>query len=151
MLYEVITETAGATIRLEYFVNPMMSVQYYGSPYFSVGNYEKYKAVVDPGATKYANRFSDVNPEPFEGDYIADIGDDRIRFANPGFGFSQFRSNLVYRWEYTKGSHLYFIWAGEATHFNAGDGNSLKSTINTLSASTFNSTFLIKRSYWLSI
>ena len=144
-------ETVGATIRLEYFVNPMMSVQYYGSPYFSVGNYEKYKVVVDPDAEKYSNRFSSLNPEPFEGDYVADIGDGSIRFANPAFGFSQFRSNLVYRWEYAKGSHLYFIWAGEATHFNAGDGNSLKSTINTLSASTFNSTFLIKWSYWFSI
>ena len=32
-------------------------------------------------------------------------------FGNPDFSFSQFRSNLVFRWEYNLGSTLYLVWA----------------------------------------
>ncbi len=144
-------ETVGATIRFEYFVNPMMSVQYYGSPYFSVGNFEKYKIVVEPNAGTYSNRFIEVSPIPFQDEYKVDIGNNSIQFANPGFGFTQFRSNLVYRWEYAKGSQIYFIWSGESSLSVSGNENTLQSTFGNFTKSTFNSTFLIKWSYWLSI
>ena len=55
-------------------MNPMMSVQYYGSPYFSVGNFEKYKIVVEPNAGTYSNRFIEVSPIPFQDEYKVDIG-----------------------------------------------------------------------------
>jgi len=32
-------------------------------------------------------------------------------FYNPNFSTVQFRSNLVLRWEYRRGSELYFVWS----------------------------------------
>jgi len=151
LLSQLNQETIGATIRLEYFITPMMSVQYYGSPYISVGHFKDYKMVSNPEAVDYNNRFTPIIPIAEESDYTADINNETLRFNNPGFGFSQFRSNLVYRWEYAKGSHLYVIWSGESTHYNTGEKNSLTSSIKSLSKTTFSNTFLLKWSYWFSM
>lgn len=69
-----------------YGITPDMSLQWYALPYLFSGD----KTVTHPRA----DRFSDSYP-----------------YDNPDFYFLQFRSNLVYRWEYKPGSVLYLVWS----------------------------------------
>ena len=38
-------------------------------------------------------------------------------FGNPDFSFMQFRSNLVFRWEYKLGSTIYAVWSHDRTNW----------------------------------
>ena len=43
-------------------------------------------------------------------------------FSNDNFNFMQFRSNLVFRWEYKPGSALYLVWSqGRTESTSYGD------------------------------
>jgi hypothetical protein len=44
-------------------------------------------------------------------------GGSTYSFPNPDFGFREFRSNLVTRWEWKPGSSLYLVWSQGRTGF----------------------------------
>jgi len=51
-------KTLGATFRIDYNITPEISLQYYGSPFASVGKYSAFKEITKPHAANYADRFS---------------------------------------------------------------------------------------------
>lgn len=142
------------TFRVDYIVTPELSIQYYGSPFASVGKYSKLKQVTDPKAKSYKDRYNLINPELVEGNYEVSESNDGIidyTFENPDFDFSQFRSNLVFRWEYRPGSHLYLVWSHEKTYDDKPAGTSLDNAFsNMMDIVPFN-IFLIKFNYWFSL
>jgi hypothetical protein len=109
------------TIRMTYNITPDFTIQYYGMPFVSAGDYSRYKYIMDPSAQKYYNRFNKFLPEQITA--VSD-GDDLVysinlngnetedyNFDNPDFNSFQYRSNLVARWEYLPGSTVYLIWS----------------------------------------
>ena len=67
-----------------------------------------------------------------------------------GFNFQQFRSNVVFRWEYRAGSTLFLVWSQgrqglESAEGTQGFGRDLQDLFGRRAADTF----LIKLSYWL--
>jgi len=50
-------ETVGITFRVDYFITPELSIQYYGSPFISKGTYSDLKRVTDPENADFENRF----------------------------------------------------------------------------------------------
>src|SRR5690606_22245014 len=66
-----------------------------------------------------------------------------------GFRYRQFRSNLVFRWEYRPGSTLFVVWnqgrEGNAPHV---DGTGLRKEVRDLFGIHPANTFLVKVSYW---
>ncbi len=113
ILAKINQETAALTFRVDYHITPEVSLQYYGSPFASVGKYSNYKNVNNPKANNYNDRFTILNHTSLLGnDYQVDESNDGVvdyTFANPDFSFYQFRSNFVFRWEYRLGSQLYLV------------------------------------------
>lgn len=145
--------TLSITFRIDYNVTPELSVQYYGSPFASIGKFSNFKAVTDPRASDYHNRFTIINPILNGSDYEISGADGitNYSFGNPDFNFSQFRSNLVLRWEYQPGSQIYLVWANELTYEVRPGYNSLNNTIDMLRNVFPNNIFLIKINYWFTI
>jgi hypothetical protein len=109
--------TLKASLRLDYTINPNLSIQYYGQPFISRGRYRDFKYVTNPVAARLTDRFQaydsnqiDLNGANFQVDENQD-GTVEYSFANPDFSYVQFNSNLVLRWEYIPGSELFLVWS----------------------------------------
>jgi len=130
--------TMAITFRADYNITPEISIQYYGSPFVTVGKYSEFKRVTDPQANIYYHRFTTISPTDYS-------------FANPNFDFSQFRSNLVFRWEYRPGSLFNFVWSQDRTAFIQPGEQVLAKAMSGLNDIFPNNIFLIKFNYWFSI
>jgi hypothetical protein len=118
---EIDQTIARISFRLTYMFTPNLSLQYWGQPFGSCGNYKNYKLITDARAGVYAQRFSALptdwisqKDEYLEIDEQHD-GSIDYGFDKPDFNFGQFRSNLVVRWEYIPGSTLFVVWNQERT------------------------------------
>lgn len=154
VLGELEQRTTGITFRIDYNITPELSIQYYGSPFASVGRYSGFRRVVDPGASDYDSRFSVLNAVLNGADYEV-YGNEPssllYTFADPNFNFSQFRSNLVLRWEYLPGSELYLVWSQDRTGYAGSGLFSTADALDGLAKVLPDNIFLLKVSYWFSI
>ena len=95
--------TLSASLRINYTINPNLTVQYWGQPFVSRGRYTNFKAITDAQASNFDDRFLEYNNTQItlnDGTYAVDEGLDGsadFSFSNPDFAFVQFRSNLVVR------------------------------------------------------
>lgn len=149
-------ETYGMEMRFTYIITPDLSLQFWGQPFVSKGNYSQFKMIRAPKADAYENRFSTFSPGQISfnqqsGHYEIDENQDQridYEMSNPDFNFVEFRSNMVLRWEYVPGSTLFLVW-------NQGRSDLLPVNrnyrLNTLSDGLFNvfphNIFLVKYTY----
>ncbi len=151
---ELHNKSMSYTLRAQWFVRPELSVQYYGSPFASAGEYRRFERIVAPTARDYAARGAAM-PAPrrsgdmYYFDHDAD-GDDDVSVERPDFAFGEFRSNLVLRWEFQPGSNLYLVWS----QGRSDEGEDFDKPVNILRGLTrapATNVFLVKCSYWFSI
>ncbi|MBD0850030.1 DUF5916 domain-containing protein [Maribacter arenosus] len=146
--------TLSMSFRLNYTINPNLTIQYWGQPFISRGRYTDFKEVTDPLAKNFRDRitqFSDNQVSLTEDVYAVDAdldGATDFSFDNPDFSFVQFRSNLVVRWEYTPGSEIYLVWSQDLSQ----SGNPQEMLFQDLRETVFNkekpqNIFLIKATY----
>lgn len=146
-------ETLSATLRLNYNINPNLTIQYYGQPYIFKANYSDLNYVVDPVAKDLNDRVAWYANDQItleDGNYLIDENRDNITdytVTNPDFAFVQFRSNLVARWEYIPGSEIFLVWSQGIN--GMGEVNNSFSGIvdNQLLKQKPQNTFLIKATY----
>ncbi len=151
LLGEVDNRNLGITLRIDWAITPELTIQYYGSPFISLGDYTDLKEVTHPMDAKYENRFRNVPFERSGKDYFLDSNGDGIynlRIDNPSFNYQQFRSNLVLRWEYLPGSTLYFVWSQDRTGYDAGGPFSFGEGYKLMSDVFPGNVFMIKLNYW---
>jgi len=131
-------KTFSTSFRVEYNITPELSLQYWGQPFISSGNYSEYKkATSEPSADNYADRFHAFsarasftgpgellyNPETMayyvyeDSDMLADY-----YFAKPDFSYNQFLSNVVFKWEFLPGSAAYLVWS-QTREYVTGEGS----------------------------
>ena len=128
-------ETISVTFRLDYTITPDLTVQYYGSPFLSVGRFDEFKRISAPHAAFHRDRYSVFDQEQIayaNGVYEIDENRDGVAdygIGDPDFDARDFNSNLVVRWEYSPGSTLYFVWSQARSdntllglNLQAGDG-----------------------------
>ena len=129
-------KTLGVTWRLDYTFTPTATLQVYASPFITKGTYSDVREFDDPRATAYGDRY-----QPYG---------DPVVSANPGgFNFQQFRSNVVFRWEYRPGSTLFLVWSQGREHFAPLEGDrSFGGDVGDLFDRRADDTFLVKLSYW---
>jgi hypothetical protein len=148
----------GITFRLDYTLTPDLSIQYYGQPFIASGKYSNYKRITHPHASHFNDRF-----DTFTGDRIAynptdgtlgfdEDGDGNADYtiSKPNFNFREFRSNLVVRWEYRRGSTLFLVWSQGRSSFGNSGIFSYKNDMQDLFGVKAHNIFLIKFSYWFS-
>lgn len=154
ILGKIDQQTLGITFRVDYNITPELSIQYYGSPFATVGKFSEFKRVTDFQATNYNDRFSVLTPTLNGNNYEVSENNNGIvnySFQNPNFDFSQFRSNLVFRWEYRPGSQFYLVWSQDRTAFVQPGSQILEQGINGIKDIFPNNIFLAKFTYWFSI
>lgn len=154
ILGKISQKSFGAILRLDYNITPELSIQYYGSPFTSIGKYSNFKVVTDSKAPNYYQRTSPLNTTLNENTY--EVGNPLsnqidFSFGNPDFNFYEFKSNFVIRWEYRKGSQVYFVWAQERSDFLTSENQSVNTSLNKLGKLYPNNIFLVKFNYWLDI
>jgi hypothetical protein len=144
--------TASFTLRGELFITPEISLQYYGNPYFSAGKYDQFKRVSSANSYDLNERFEMLNTTYDEGEsaYSFDLGAESYSFSDPDFSFIQYRSNVVFRWEYSPGSTLYFVWSHDRS-----DWRSVYNPVSDITGDLFglqgNNVFMMKLNYWFSL
>lgn len=147
--------TTVLNIRIEFFLTPDLSVQYWGQPFLFAGDYDNFMSVVDPGNSNFYEQFHTFsdNEISYDGslDYyeIDENNDGNIDygFDNPDFSVYDFRSNLVLRWEYVPGSTVFIVWSQGKYGDDPYGEFDLNRQINNLLDAKSNNVFLVKFSY----
>ena len=145
--------TLMASVRLDYTINPNLSIQYYGQPFISRGRYKDFKYVTNPVAERLSDRFRlyDSNQINLNGnDFQVDENRDGVMdysFSNPDFSFVQFNSNLVLRWEYIPGSELFLVWSQGITSSVASSNGLFEGIETGILEERPQNIFLIKATY----
>ena len=122
-------------IRVDLAITTDITLQFYGMPYLTTGTYTNFRKAADRHAENYNDRFT-----PY------DYG------SNINFNYKQFRSNLVFRWEFNPGSTIYFVWAREATDYEEEYGVfRFGRDMDKLLSVGGNNTFILKINKWFSI
>jgi len=141
------------SMRLNYTINPNLTIQYYGQPFIANGVYSDFNYVTNAAAKRLDDRVAFYDAQQLKkenGSYFVDQdrdGSSDFSFSDPDFSFVQFRSNLVMRWEYIPGSELFLVWSQGATGFaNPMDGLGFSLRDQILNQKLEN-TFLIKATY----
>ncbi|MDH7445407.1 DUF5916 domain-containing protein [Aquimarina sp. 2201CG14-23] len=146
-------QTLSASIRLNYNLNPNLTIQYYGQPFISRGRYKDFNYVNNPISNDLNERITlyDDNQISFADDvYSVDENRDGTvdyTIGNPDFAFVQFRSNLVLRWEYIPGSEIFLVWSQGVTGLGDPGDHLFRSLDNQILDQQPDNTFLIKATY----
>jgi len=148
--------TFGITFRINYTINPELSIEYYGQPFISAGKYTDFKNITQPDAGKFRDRFHTFGPDEITfnqetNSYTINDGISDASVSNPDFNFRQFRSNLVIRWEYLPGSTLYLVWSQGRTSSDTNGLFSYGNDLKDLFRITPRNIFLVKFSYWFAL
>ena len=148
-------KTFSVSLRANYSLSPNMTIEYWGQPFISKGNYSEFKYISDPLARVYTDRFELYDNNQLIVDEDAEyysIDEDRdgivdYSFDNPDFNFLQFRSNMVFRWEYKPNSELFIVWTQSTTNFGDPDKGIFPSLNDDLFGADANNIFLVKLTY----
>jgi hypothetical protein len=124
--------TMSVTARLNVTATPTLSLQLWAQPFVSTGRYRDWRALADPRAERYADRFA-----PYAGD-------------PGGFDVKQLRANTVVRWEYRPGSALFVVWQhGRQGSTDVASAFDFRRDYGDLWHLHPQNTFLVKFSYWM--
>jgi len=143
--------TISSTLRLEYFVSPEISLQYYGNPYASTGKFSNFREVADASNKSPERRYNSLLPIANNKDELQNESNQQYTITKPFIKRQEFNSNLVGRWEFRPGSTLYLVWTN--TRFadsSQSDESVWRSFGNILKVNSQN-VFMIKFSYWFSL
>lgn len=156
---ELNQETVGLTFRLNYTVNPKLSLEYYGQPFVSAGRYSNFKRTTITDADKFGERYrlfaeNEISYDASNSQYTVNENNNSdfvYSFGNPNYNFRQFRSNMVIRWEYLPGSTLFLVWSQGRTSSGSDGTFSYGRDMKELFGIVPHNVFLIKFSYWFSL
>jgi hypothetical protein len=130
-------KTLSLTWRLGYTFTPNTTLQIYASPFISKGTYSDVREIGEPRSAIYDDRYQPYADPAVSGD-------------PGGFNVKEFRSNVVFRWEYRPGSTLFLVWSqGREGLADLEGTKSFGGDLGDLFRERANHTFLVKMSYWL--
>lgn len=114
---EIDNQTFSTSIRINYTINPNLSIQYYAEPFVSRGTYKNFNHITNAVASDLNDRFYLYDDDQISlNDGVYHIDENRngstdYSFEEPDFAYVQYRSNLVVRWEYIPGSEIFLVWS----------------------------------------
>lgn len=147
-------KSRSVSVRTQWTIRPELTLRYYGNPFGSTVRYSDVRRVAAPGAADYASQFgpwlarsSGAGRYAFDedGDGVAELG-----MAEPNFNAASFRSNLVLRWEFRRGSTLHLIWAQQRDGAASVDSLDAWSALSGLRGMPVNNQVMLKMTYWFS-
>ncbi len=142
------------TLRAELFMTPELSLQFYGSPYSSVGELPELYKVVNGSAWNPDDRYIRLEMvSQNEDTRLMKLvgGSELIEIDQPDFNFQEFRSNLVLRWEYKAGSTLFLVWSHQQSGYESVYIPNVFSSLGKISNLDSSDILMAKFSYWFNI
>ncbi len=140
-------------LRLNYYFTPDLSLELYAEPFAASGRYFGHGELVrarDNELREYGADGTTLS-ENEDGDYTINDGENTFTIPNRDYGYQSFRSNLVLRWEFLRGSTLYFVWQRNLEDYkDPGRTVRAKSLFATFGV-TGEDFVALKISYWLPI
>ncbi|MGH7530005.1 MAG: DUF5916 domain-containing protein [Gemmatimonadales bacterium] len=126
------------TVRFTYPFHANMSLQVYAQPFISKGTFSSVRELsATPRAREYDSRYQAFTDTAVTDNIV-------------GFNFKQFRSNVVFRWEYRPGSTLFVVWSQGRRDRTSFEGTqSFGGDMRDLFDVRPDNTFLVKMSYWI--
>jgi hypothetical protein len=148
-------EVFDLSMRVNVSFTPELSLQYYAQPYIFAGKYNDYKRITDPKADEFIDRYHQFTAEEISYNeswnaYMIDEdhdGESDYGFYKPDFHYLQFRSNMVFRWEYKTGSSFYLVWSQGRTDLQESGESALGQYMNDLWDVHPRNDFMLKISY----
>ena len=152
-------KTFDVSFRLDYSLTPDLTIQYYGAPFVSAGQYGSFRRITSPRADSYEGRFRRLQDDEIRYDegsntYFADEngnGVDDYEFGNPDFNVQDFNSNLVVRWQYSPGSSIYVVWSQSRFGFSPDGTFNVRDDLDSLFEVHPQNVFLIKVNRWINL
>ncbi|HJZ12809.1 MAG TPA: DUF5916 domain-containing protein, partial [Acidobacteriota bacterium] len=148
---ELHQDTFSASFRVNWTFTPRLSLQFYGQPLISAGDYSEFKELA-------AARTYDFNIFPQEfislsnGTYTIDPDGagpaNSFSFANPDFNFKSLRGNAVLRWEYRPGATVFFVWTQTRSDYENLGEFQFDRSISRLWKADSDNIFLVKFTYY---
>ena len=154
LMGEMAQKTYGITFRMQVNLTPDISVQFYGSPFTSIASYSEFKRDALTASKQYDQRiyqFASGEISKIDNRYQVSENGDTYSFASPDFSFNEFRSNLVFRWEYLPGSTLYFAWIHSLSNRNNLYVSGWRDNIDTMFDMPSTNTFMLKVNFWFGL
>jgi hypothetical protein len=106
--------TLYARFRINYAFTADLTLEVYAEPFAASGNYLSFGELPAPGSpdlTVYGSEGgSSVDRDPSTGRYTVTDARGGFSFPDPDFNILSFRSNVVLRWEWVRGSTMYLVW-----------------------------------------
>src|SRR5207248_2207274 len=92
-----------------------------------------------------------LSATPRAADFASRYVPDPVLADNPGgFNYKQFRSNVVFRWEYRPGSTLFVVWSQGRQNSTGAEGTQgFRGDLSDLFTLRPDNSFLVKLSYWI--
>ncbi|MEJ1222718.1 DUF5916 domain-containing protein [Sediminicola sp. 1XM1-17] len=149
----IVQDTWATTLRVNYTINPNLTIQYYGQPFISRGRYTDFNYVNNPIAKDLGERVTVYDDNQISKDNgFYNVDEDRngtidYNIGDPDFSFVQFRSNLVLRWEYIPGSEIFLVWSQGVTGLGDPRETLGRSLDRQILNEKLDNTFLLKATY----
>ncbi|HEU4829166.1 MAG TPA: DUF5916 domain-containing protein, partial [Gemmatimonadales bacterium] len=140
--------TLSAQIRLNYAFTPDLTLELYAEPFAASGRFHDFGEL--PAARSrdlrlYGTDGTTITPEA--GAYTVTADGQTFTLPDRDFNVLSFRSNLVLRWEWLRGSTLFLVWQQDRSGIADRDVG-LRSLFDTFDADGRNFVAL-KMTYWL--
>ncbi len=141
-----------ARIRLNWNFSSNIGLTLFLQPFIAVGDYSEFKELKAP-------RTYDFNVYGTNGSIIEDMGGyyrvdpdgegpaSQFYLPNPDFNYKSIRGTMVLRWEFKRGSNLYFVWTQEREDFSPTGVLSFKDDFMDMIKAPGTHIFLVKVSY----
>lgn len=138
--------------RVNYYFTPDLSLEVYGEPFASSGRYFDFgelRRARDTELKTYGTEGTTITGE--DGVYEVTGDGDPFTFSANDYGYLSFRSNVVLRWEFRRGSTLYLVWQqNRSDDDRPGEHVRLRSLFDSVGSPGEN--FLaVKVSYWIPV
>jgi hypothetical protein len=144
------------TTRVNWVLNPYMSIALFTQPLISVARYWDIKELAYPGTYsffRYGHEIGQISYDPAASLYTVNpdssVGAQPFQFSDPNFNFKSLKVNAIFRWEWRLGSTLYLVWT-ENRQNNSNPGYfSASHDVSHLFARP-DDVFLARFAYWFS-
>ena len=143
--------TLSARIRLDYSLNPDLTVELYAEPFAASGRYYDLGelSAASTGALRTYGTDGTTLERGADGSLNVTDQGDTFSIANPDFNVRSFRSNLVLRWEWVRGSTLFLVWQQDRSE-RTTDGRLVRpSELWDSFTGSGRNVFALKINYWL--
>jgi hypothetical protein len=120
-------------VRLSWTFSPTTSLQFYGQPLISIGEYSDFKALARPGTYEFTP-------------------DASVPAGAADFNYKSLRGNAIFRWEYRPGSALFLVWNHGRVNEDPTEGRfTFGRSLSSLFGEEADNIFLAKLSYYFAL